>query len=143
MKTLINNLLTTMFLFFAPVVPVLLSVGLMIVIDTYFGIKAAKKMGIKYNSGILRKGLCSKFISYQSSVLLIFMMDNWIFNELVLNYISTPFLITKILGMILILIEFSSINESSEVLYKKSFKEVVRDQLKSIFSIKKDIDSLR
>jgi hypothetical protein len=135
--------LTTLLLFFAPVVPVLLSVGLIMIVDTYFGIKASKKRGVGFNSGILRKGLCSKFISYQSSVLLIFMMDNWIFNELVMNYVSTPFLITKILGMILILIEFSSINESSEILYKKSFKDVVRDQLKSIFSIKKDIDSLK
>lgn len=143
MKTLINHLLTTILLFFAPVVPILLAVGLMIVIDTYFGIKASKKKGLKFSSNLLRKGLTRKFISYQSSVLLIFMMDNWIFNELTLNYISTDFIITKILAMILILIEFTSINESSEILYKKSFKEVVRQQLKSIFSIKKNIDDLR
>jgi hypothetical protein len=143
MKNYLSVFLSSVVIFFTPLFPIMLSVGLMTIVDTYFGIKASKKRGEEFSSRKLRKGWVSKNISYQTSLVLLFIIDNFVFNDLVLNYFPTPFIITKLFAVMLILIEFSSLNESSEVLYKKSFKEHIREQLKSIFNIKRDINDLR
>jgi len=142
MKTYLSTLFGALVLFFSPLFPIMLSVGIMTIVDTYFGIRASKKQGFKFTSKKLRNGWISKTISYQTTLVLLFLIDNWVFNELVLNYFPTPFIITKLLGVMLILIEFTSINESSEILFKKSFNEHIREQLKRIFNIKSKINDL-
>lgn len=143
MRHYFSAFITSVILFFTPLIPIMISVGLMTIIDTYFGVKASKKKGIPFSSRLLRKGWVSKNISYQSCLILTFIIDNLIINEFVSIHFSMPFLTTKLLAIMLILIEFSSINESSQVLYKKSFSQIIKEQIKNIFNIKSELDKLK
>lgn len=52
-------------------------------------------------------------------------MDVYIFNDLTIKYISLPFLITKVMAIFLVYIEFESISETYKELYGISLKEKI------------------
>lgn len=126
--------------FFAPVVPLLLGVGVAIFIDTLFGIWAVKKTEPElFNSRALRKGLVTKLFFYQTVVIGIFIIDSLILHEFSSMFSELPLLITKLVAIALVLIEGVSIDEKFKKVHNKSIIQGIKDFINSYNTIKKDL----
>jgi hypothetical protein len=143
MKTLAfkiyGSLLLPVILFFAPIAWMVFLVGLSTIIDTGFGIWRAKHEGVKVSSKTCRKGLVPKVKSYVIMVLLLYMADYYIINELTKLFISVEFISTKLVSLVLIIIEIKSMDESFNKVKGYSFIDKLYNNIKSIKKAKDDI----
>ena len=120
--------------FLLPVANILLLVGFAITLDTLTGIWKSIKTGDKITSRKL-SSIISKMLLYQSTILLFFMLDVFILDEIVLAFFNIHLLTTKILGLTLFSIELVSINEN----YKKVMNVDLWSSLKNMLSRAKEI----
>ncbi len=102
--------------FYAPIGGLIMTVAIVTLLDTGFGIWRSYKLGREIKSRLLRVGLGNKLIPYISIVMLVYMSDVFIINDLLINAISVNFMATKSIALVLIAIEVKSMDES--------FKEV-------------------
>ena len=135
--------------FFSPAAPVLLAVGLAILLDTHFGVWRAKYDKEKVTSKKLRLGLVPKAIGYALVVLTFFTLDYSIINEFVKEFLSVDYITTKLVGLVLIYIEYTSMDESYKVIKGISLKQAfgnmvksVRRLIASIIKVKSDMDEI-
>ena len=89
-------------------------IGVLIVIDTITGIWKAKKIGDKITSRKL-SAIISKLALYEVTVIMFFLIDKFILNDIILIFFSVPFMLTKIVALVLSSIEVMSINENYKV----------------------------
>lgn len=94
----------------APVKWIILLIGLFIILDTGFGIWAAKKTGKKITSTRF-SSVISKMFIYQAVVLLLFGIDVVILGDFIKLFIGIPYVITKAAALIIIVNEGYSIDE--------------------------------
>ena len=120
--------------FFIPVYDIIILVGCAIVLDTLTGVWKSIKVGDKITSRKL-SSIVSKMLLYEATVLLFFMIDTFILNDIVKGLFSVDLLTTKILGLTLVSIEVVSINEN----YKKVMNVDLWASLKQLFSRAKEI----
>lgn len=113
MKYLIPALVA-IYSFFAPIQVILLVIGLAIFIDTFVAIRLTTE---KFSSRRLRKGLVGKMITYQSAVILFFLIDYAMVNDLVKTVFSVDYTLTKLVGLFLASIEVVSIDEKIRIKY--------------------------
>jgi len=113
MKYLITALVA-IYSFFAPIQFILLVIGLAIFVDTVVAIRLTTE---KFSSRRLRKGLVGKMITYQSAVILFFLIDYAMVNEMVKTVFSVDYTLTKLVGLFLASIEVVSIDEKIRVKY--------------------------
>lgn len=142
MKTHLAYFFTTLLLFFAPIQGLLISVGTAIALDTVFGISKAIKLKQKITSRKL-SNIVSKFVLYQSAVLLIYTIDNFLLGEFFKMWFSIPFFFTKVVTIILIFIESVSIKENFEESFNVDIFKLLKGFLKRSKEIKDDIDVLK
>lgn len=91
----------------APIQAVLVSVGVLIVLDLVTGIVAAWKRADKISSAVMRRTI-SKILVYESSVIAAFILE---------TYLLQGFMpATKIVGGVIGLVEFKSILENSNTI---------------------------
>ena len=107
----ILTLISICLAFFLPISGILLMIGVLIVIDTVAGIWKAKKIGEKITSRRL-SAIISKLALYELTVIMFFLIDRFILNDIILIFFSVPFMLTKIVALVLSSIEVMSINES-------------------------------
>lgn len=134
-----GSLLFPVIAFFAPIYFMVFLVGLSTLIDTAFGIWKAKALGEEVNSKICRKGLIPKIRSYAGIVLLLFILDHYIVNELTKLFISVEFVSTKLVSLGLIVIEVKSMDESFEQVKGYSFIGKLYNNLRNIKKVKDDL----
>lgn len=120
--------------FFMPVANILILVGCSITLDTLTGVWKSVKIGEVITSRKL-SSIVSKMLLYQSTVLLFYMIDVFIINDIVIGFFNIPLLTTKMLGLTLVSIEVVSINEN----YKKVMNVDLWSSLKNLFSRAKEI----
>jgi hypothetical protein len=113
MKYLIPALVAV-YSFFAPIQFILLVIGLAIFVDTVVAIRLTTE---KFSSRRLRKGLVGKMITYQSAVILFFLIDYAMVNEMVKTVFSVDYTLTKLVGLFLASIEVVSIDEKIRIKY--------------------------
>jgi hypothetical protein len=106
--------LVAVYSFFAPIQVILLVIGLAIFIDTIVAVRLTTE---KFSSRRLRKGLVGKMITYQSAVILFFLIDYAMVNEMVKTVFSVDYTLTKLVGLFLASIEVVSIDEKIRVKY--------------------------
>ena len=142
----LKQLILIVLLFFAPIKGIILLVGLMIAMDTVSGILKAKKLGVPITSR-RASHIVSKFVLYESSVLLFYCIEYFILGDFIALLISTKFVLTKLVAMTLIGIELKSINENMITLIGysmfKKFKEMLlraKDTALEIKEFKKEIE---
>ena len=109
-------------------------IGLLIIIDTITGIWKAKKLGEKITSRKL-SSIISKLALYEVTVIMFFLIDKFILNDIILQFFSVPFMLTKIVALVLASIEVMSINES----YKQVHHLDLWSSMKLLFARAKDI----
>jgi len=129
----------TILVFFSPIKPIILLVGLSTVLDTIAGIWRAKKLKEKVSSRKARKGLIPKLMSYIVAVLLVYTTDFFIINELVSNFISIDYLATKLIALALISVEVKSIDESFKAVKGCSFLQKITDIILKARDIRKNL----
>lgn len=113
MKYLITALVA-IYSFFAPIQVILLVIGLAIFVDTVVAIRLTTE---KFSSRRLRKGLVGKMITYQSAVILFFLIDYAMVNDMVKTVFSVDYTLTKLVGLFLASIEVVSIDEKIRIKY--------------------------
>ena len=86
-------------------------IAVLISIDTITGIWKAKKIGEKITSRKL-SAIISKLALYEVTVIMFFLIDQFILNDIILTFFSVPFMLTKVVALVLASIEVMSINES-------------------------------
>jgi len=116
MRAYLYAILSTIVYFYAPIGGLIMTVAIVTLLDTGFGIWRSYKLGREIKSRLLRVGLGNKLIPYISIVMLVYMSDVFIINDLLINAISVNFMATKSIALVLIAIEVKSMDES--------FKEV-------------------
>jgi len=110
----ILTLTSIIFAFFLPISGILIMIGVLIAIDTFTGIWKANKLKEKISSRKL-SGIISKLALYEITVIMFFLIDAFILNDIILTFFSVPFMLTKIVALVLASIEVLSINENYKV----------------------------
>jgi len=108
------TLISICFAFFLPISGILIMIGVLIVIDTITGIWKANKIGEKITSRKL-SSIISKLALYEVTVIMFFLIDKFILNDIILTFFSVPFMLTKVVALVLASIEVMSINENYKV----------------------------
>jgi hypothetical protein len=108
------TLISICFAFFLPISGILIMIGVLISIDTFTGIWKANKLGDKITSRKL-SSIISKLALYEITVIMFFLIDKFILNEIILTFFSVPFMLTKIVALVLSSIEVMSINENYKI----------------------------
>jgi len=124
-----KHLINIIGLFVAPLLPLILICFSFSIFDTFTGMKAAKKRGEEITSRKVRLGLISKLITYFSVVVLAYIVDYFIVNEITRNYVWFDYLFTKIFTGIIIYIEALSIDENIKVVRGYSFFDKAKEFL--------------
>ena len=110
----ILTLTSIIFAFFLPISGILIMIGVLIAIDTFTGIWKANKLKEKISSRKL-SGIISKLALYEITVIMFFLIDAFILNDIILTFFSVPFMLTKVVALVLASIEILSINENYKV----------------------------
>ena len=134
------TLLKVLILFFAPIKAMIFLVAFSTILDTGFGIWRAHKVGEKIQSKVFRHGLLPKLLSYVSAIMLIYVSDFFIINDLVHSFIEIDYLSTKLVALVLLSIEVKSIDESFQAVKGWSFLKKFTKLILKAKDIKKKIE---
>jgi phage-related holin len=117
-------------------------IGVLIVIDTITGIWKAKKIGEKITSRKL-SAIISKLALYEVTVIMFFLIDRFILNDIILTFFSVPFMLTKVVALVLSSIEVMSINESYKQVKNIDLWSSLKNLLARSAEIKNDINKIK
>jgi len=112
-------------------------IGVLIIIDTFTGIKKAYKLKEKITSRKL-SSIISKLALYEVTVIMFFLIDQFILNDIMLNFFSVPFMLTKVVALVLASVEVISINENIKVISTRNLD--LWQSMKLLFARAKDIN---
>jgi len=144
MRTFLLQLLAALLLFFAPIQQLVMVVGLAIMLDTFTGIyKSVKLNGWKSIRSRKLSNIISKLVLYEVSIILLYPIDKFLLNELLLNVVSVQFFSTKIACVLLILVELTSIKENIEAALKINIWQVLKKAINRAKELKGDIDEIK
>jgi hypothetical protein len=138
----IIQLLAVVSAFFLPISGILFLIGFAILVDTITGIWKAKKLKIKITSRGL-SAVVSKLFLYEVAVILTYLIDYYILNDIILQFFSVPLMLTKILSLVLVSIEAISISENYKAVKGIDIWSALKNLLQRSKEIKKDIDGVR
>jgi hypothetical protein len=136
------TLISICFAFFLPISGILLMIGVLICIDTITGIWKAKKIGEKITSRKL-SAIISKLALYEVTVIMFFLIDRFILNDIILTFFSVPFMLTKVVALVLSSIEVMSINESYKQVKNIDLWSALKNLLARSAEIKNDINKIK
>ena len=120
--------------FFLPISGILILIGVSVIVDTITGVWKSKKLGTPITSKKL-SAVISKILLYEVTIMLFYLIDYFIINDIVLTFFSVELLITKILALVLVSIEVISLNENI-----KAVKGIdIWDSLKNLFARAKEV----
>ena len=136
------TLISICFAFFLPISGILIMIGVLISIDTITGIWKANKLGDKITSRKL-SSIISKLALYEITVIMFFLIDKFILNEIILTFFSVPFMLTKIVALVLSSIEVMSINENYKIVKGIDLWQSMKLLFARAKDIKDDINKLK
>lgn len=138
--------LVSISLYLAPIYPLMALVGIMIFLDTYTGRWAArdkaKKEGkderLEVSSKKTRDGLIPKIIWYNVVIITVYILDRFMLSDLLTHFVPTfpvEYSATKCAGLIMMWIEFDSIDENYYKVKGVRIKDIVMDKFKKLKKI--------
>ena len=136
------QLLAVVSTFFLPITGILFLIGFAIVVDTLTGIWKAKKLGIPITSRKL-SAIISKLMLYEVAVILFYLIDRFILNDIILTFFSVPLMLTKILALVLCSIETLSISENIKAVKGIDLWQAMKLLFARARDIKQDIDTIK
>ena len=138
----ILTLTSIIFAFFLPISGILIMIGVLIAIDTFTGIWKANKLKEKITSRKL-SGIISKLALYEITVIMFFLIDKFILNDIILTFFSVPFMLTKVTALVLASIEVMSINENYKAVKSIDLRSSLKNLLARSAEIKNDINKIK
>ena len=138
----ILTLTSIIFAFFLPISGILIMIGVLIAIDTFTGIWKANKLKEKISSRKL-SGIISKLALYEITVIMFFLIDAFILNDIILTFFSVPFMLTKVVALVLASIEVMSINENYKIVKGIDLWQSMKLLFSRAKDIKDDIDKIK
>jgi hypothetical protein len=138
----ILTLISICFAFFLPISGILIMIGVLISIDTITGIWKANKIGDKITSRKL-SSIISKLALYELTVIMFFLIDRFILNDIILTFFSVPFMLTKVVALVLASIEVMSINENYKVVKGIDLWQSMKLLFARAKDIKEDLNKLK
>jgi hypothetical protein len=139
MKSILNYILVSFCLFFAPIKGLLIAVGVAIALDTIFGIFKAIRIKEEITSRRM-SNIVSKFVLYEMAILLLFAMDKFLLGEFFKIWFEIDNFFTKVVAIILIFIEMTSIKENFEVAFKVNIWKLLKTTIQRAKYIKNEIE---
>ena len=136
------TIISICFAFFLPISGILLMIGVLISIDTITGIWKAKKLGDKITSRKL-SSIISKLALYEVTVIMFFLIDKFILNDIILTFFSVPFMLTKVTALVLASIEVMSINENYKIVKGIDLWQSMKLLFARAKDIKDDINKIK
>jgi hypothetical protein len=136
------TLISICFAFFLPISGILIMIGVLISIDTITGIWKANKVGEKITSRKL-SSIISKLALYEITVIMFFLIDQFILNEIILIFFSVPFMLTKVVALVLASIEVMSINENYKVVKGIDLWQSMKLLFARAKEVKEDLNKLK
>ncbi len=130
------------FAFFIPISGILIMIGVLISIDTFTGIWKANKLEEKITSRKL-SSIISKLALYEITVIMFFLIDQFILNDIILTFFSVPFMLTKVVALVLASIEVMSINENYKVVKGIDLWQSMKLLFARAKDIKDDINKIK
>ena len=130
------------FAFFLPISGILIMIGVLICIDTFTGIWKANKLEEKITSRKL-SSIISKLALYEITVIMFFLIDQFILNDIILTFFSVPFMLTKVVALVLASIEVMSINENYKVVKGIDLWQSMKLLFARAKDIKEDLNKLK
>jgi Bacteriophage holin family len=144
MKSYLNYLLSGLILFFAPIQGLLIAVAFGILLDTFTGIfKSVKLNGWCSIRSRRLSHIISKMLLYQTTILLLYVIDKFLLNEFVKLHFTIDFMFTKLVAILLIFIELVSIKENVEEALKIDIWKMLKNLLNRAKEVKDDIDEIK
>lgn len=144
--TALHNFWVVFLAFIAPLQPLMLIITIMVIFDTFVGRWYARKNGELITSKITRKGVTMKLMIYLSVILLVYLIDRNIVNEITKHYIWFDYLFTKFWTGLFVWIEYTSIDEKIKWVKGdgitdkiKRFIKGIKDAVFSFTEIKKEL----
>ena len=129
--------------FFLPVQGLLIAVGIAIALDTFTGIfKSVKISGWRSVRSRKLSDVAGKVVLYNSAILSIYVMDFYLLSGFFKNWFSADFFFTKIIALVLIVIELTSIKENFETAYNKDIWKLFKSIIRRAKEIETDISDL-
>ena len=126
--------------FILPIRPLLIIVGLSIVVDTIFGIMAAKKSGKKITSGRL-SDVIGKILVYNIAIISFYYLEIHLLGEFIsMIFPNIELLLTKVLAIVLTSIELFSIDEKFKVITGTGIFERLMKLIKGYKSFKRKVE---
>lgn len=144
MKSYLNYILSGLILFFAPIQGLLIAVAFGILLDTFTGIfKSVKANGWCSIRSRRLSHIISKMLLYQTTILLLYVIDKLLLNEFVKLHFTIDFMFTKLVAILLIFIELVSIKENVEEALKIDIWKMLKNLLNRAKEVKDDIDEIK
>lgn len=140
-KVTIDKILITLSAFLMPIKPLMVLVGLMIFLDTIFGVWKCKKQGTKVTSKGL-SAIVSKMVLYQVAVILVFALEKFMFGDFILLFTAIPLFLTKVVATLLVGIELTSISENIEEATGVNIWQKIKILLGRAKKIKDDVNDV-
>lgn len=144
MKTYLLNAFAGLLLFFTPIQGLVIAVGLIVMLDTFTGVfKSVKLRGWSSIRSRTLSNIISKMLLYEMCILLLFPIDKFLLNDLLLQLISVNYFATKLTCIVIILIEGTSIKENVEEALKIKIWNILKKILSRAKEVKHDIDEIK
>lgn len=144
MKSYLNYILTGLLLFFVQIQGLLVAVGIAIALDTITGVfKSIKLNGLKSIRSRRLSNVVSKMLLYQITIILLFVIDKFLLNEFINIHFTTQFLFTKLVAIILVFIELTSIKENIEEALKIDIWKLLKNTITRAKELKSDINEIK
>ena len=134
LQTYSTKLIMIILSFFMPIIGILILIASCVLLDTITGIWKARKLKQSITSRKL-SNIVSKILLYEATVMLFYLIDYFIVNDIVITFFSIDMLTTKALALVLVSIEIISINEN----YKAVKGIDLWASLKNLFARAKEV----
>jgi peptidoglycan biosynthesis protein MviN/MurJ (putative lipid II flippase) len=139
--TFLKTALLTFFVFITPIKGMLCLISFAVALDTIFAIYVSiKQKGINSFRSTKLFNLAVKTFFYMASILLAFLIDNYIFDK---KLMDIHYLISKIVTFMWLYIEIKSIDETSQKLGNKSLWVILKELIAKAKDLKKDINEIK
>ena len=136
------TIISICFAFFLPISGILLMIGVLIAIDTFTGMWKANKLKEKISSRKL-SAIISKLALYEVTVIMFFLIDKFILNDIILTFFSVPFMLTKVVALVLASIEVMSINENYKIVKGIDLWQSMKLLFARAKEVKEDLNKLK
>lgn len=143
MKTYLLNVIAALLLFVTPIHGLVITVGFIVMLDTFTGIfKSVKLKGWRSIRSRILSNIISKMLLYEMCIILLFPIDKFLLNDLLLHVMSVQYFSTKLTCIVIILIEGTSIKENIEEALNIKIWQIIKTAIQRAKEVKQDVDQI-